>query len=637
MVDGPHAAPDFFTDAGIAAFYATEWQVHHHSSRTGVRLVGPTPEWARADGGEAGLHPSNIHDTPYTVGRGRLHRRHADPARARRPEPRRLRVPGDGRSATSGGSSVSSRPATRALRPVDRDEARALRRRRVQRSHVGASRRPRRPCSRSAPRDGDAPQVTYRAQRRRAPCSSSTGRWRSTSTCGCARTRSATWVADAERRRRRRGHARDPLAAGAGRPGRAHGRRDARRCCARAEDELPALDDVVVASRIVHLPLSWDDPADARGDRALHARRARRRALVPVEHRVHPPHQRPRRRRRRAPHRVRRRVPRARPRRRVPRRAGRGAGRSAPPAGHHEVQPGAHVDAGERGRHRRRVPVHLRHGGAGRLPVRRPHGAGVEPLRRGPALRPGRRPGCCASSTGSAGTRSRPTSCSSCAPRRAPGRLELDIDDGVFTRADYRAVARARRRRHRRVPRPPPKPRSPPSAPRWEEAGELARVDGLELAPGDLAREDALGGPLPDGAVVVEAPLHACVWRLDVAEGDVVAPGTALVVARGDEDRVDGAGPVGGTVSRVLCRRRRRSWRRARRSSWWWPMTDRAGRARRRGRAPPRTRSRVGDRVPSSTCGRTSSPDDDLRERAARVDARAATASTSRCGACRSR
>ena len=68
VVDGPHAAPDFVTEAGIAAFYATEWQVHHHSSRTGVRLVGPPIEWARADGGEAGLHPSNVHDTPYTVG-----------------------------------------------------------------------------------------------------------------------------------------------------------------------------------------------------------------------------------------------------------------------------------------------------------------------------------------------------------------------------------------------------------------------------------------------------------------------------------------------------------------------------------------------------------------------------------------
>ncbi|MCC7135929.1 MAG: urea carboxylase [Nitrosomonas sp.] len=65
---GPHGAPDFFTDAAIEMFFSTDWKVHHHSSRTGIRLIGPKPEWARADGGEAGLHPSNIHDNPYTIG-----------------------------------------------------------------------------------------------------------------------------------------------------------------------------------------------------------------------------------------------------------------------------------------------------------------------------------------------------------------------------------------------------------------------------------------------------------------------------------------------------------------------------------------------------------------------------------------
>jgi urea carboxylase len=33
-----------------------------------VRLVGPVPEWARTDGGDAGLHPSNIFDSAYSVG-----------------------------------------------------------------------------------------------------------------------------------------------------------------------------------------------------------------------------------------------------------------------------------------------------------------------------------------------------------------------------------------------------------------------------------------------------------------------------------------------------------------------------------------------------------------------------------------
>ncbi|WP_230291426.1 urea carboxylase [Croceicoccus sp. Ery5] len=65
---GPHGAPDFFTPADIDQILDAEWQVHYNSNRTGVRLVGPKPEWARKDGGEAGLHPSNIHDNPYAVG-----------------------------------------------------------------------------------------------------------------------------------------------------------------------------------------------------------------------------------------------------------------------------------------------------------------------------------------------------------------------------------------------------------------------------------------------------------------------------------------------------------------------------------------------------------------------------------------
>ncbi len=65
---GPHGAPDFFTEEDIAAFFATPWRVHHNSSRTGVRLIGPKPRWARQDGGEAGLHPSNIHDNAYAIG-----------------------------------------------------------------------------------------------------------------------------------------------------------------------------------------------------------------------------------------------------------------------------------------------------------------------------------------------------------------------------------------------------------------------------------------------------------------------------------------------------------------------------------------------------------------------------------------
>ena len=65
---GPHAAPDFFTGADIDMICAAEWKAHYNSSRTGVRLIGPKPQWARRDGGEAGLHPSNIHDNAYAIG-----------------------------------------------------------------------------------------------------------------------------------------------------------------------------------------------------------------------------------------------------------------------------------------------------------------------------------------------------------------------------------------------------------------------------------------------------------------------------------------------------------------------------------------------------------------------------------------
>ncbi|HEX7877616.1 MAG TPA: urea carboxylase [Sphingobium sp.] len=65
---GPHGAPDFFTPADIAMLRETQWKVHYNSNRTGVRLIGPKPQWARKDGGEAGLHPSNIHDNAYAIG-----------------------------------------------------------------------------------------------------------------------------------------------------------------------------------------------------------------------------------------------------------------------------------------------------------------------------------------------------------------------------------------------------------------------------------------------------------------------------------------------------------------------------------------------------------------------------------------
>ena len=65
---GPHGAPDFFAPEYVETFFSTDWEVHYNSNPTGIRLIGPKPIWARTDGGEAGLHPSNIHDNAYAIG-----------------------------------------------------------------------------------------------------------------------------------------------------------------------------------------------------------------------------------------------------------------------------------------------------------------------------------------------------------------------------------------------------------------------------------------------------------------------------------------------------------------------------------------------------------------------------------------
>ncbi|BFU45551.1 5-oxoprolinase/urea amidolyase family protein [Krasilnikovia sp. MM14-A1004] len=68
VVPGPHGAPEHLSEEGIAELFAAHWRVDHRADRTGVRLAGPSPRWARSDGGDAGLHPSNIHDSAYPVG-----------------------------------------------------------------------------------------------------------------------------------------------------------------------------------------------------------------------------------------------------------------------------------------------------------------------------------------------------------------------------------------------------------------------------------------------------------------------------------------------------------------------------------------------------------------------------------------
>ena len=68
VIPGPHCTAEYLLPAYLDQLTQTSWEVHFNSSRTGVRLMGPSPLWAREDGGDAGLHPSNIHDNAYAVG-----------------------------------------------------------------------------------------------------------------------------------------------------------------------------------------------------------------------------------------------------------------------------------------------------------------------------------------------------------------------------------------------------------------------------------------------------------------------------------------------------------------------------------------------------------------------------------------
>lgn len=68
VIPGPHSTEEFLKPEYLQQLSETTFEVHFNSSRTGVRLVGPAPLWNREDGGDAGLHPSNIHDNAYAIG-----------------------------------------------------------------------------------------------------------------------------------------------------------------------------------------------------------------------------------------------------------------------------------------------------------------------------------------------------------------------------------------------------------------------------------------------------------------------------------------------------------------------------------------------------------------------------------------
>jgi urea carboxylase len=376
---GPHGAPDFFTAEDIAMFFAARWKVRHNSDRTGVRLIGPKPKWARKDGGEAGLRPSNIHDNAYAIGA--------------------VDFTGDmpvilGPDGPSLGGFVCPATVVHAelwkkgqLRPGDTVRFRAVDAASLDHeleryiAHGGAlhgmaatrADTPAAPILRAAPgvvcrADGDRNLlVEYGANvldlSLRFRVHALEERLRAAGRQGIVDLTPGVLAADPLR------SARLP-------------REELLAALEDCERRIPDLDDISAPSRTVYLPLSWEDPSTLLAIRKYmqsvrpdapwcpsnieFIRRINglggidevKRIVFDASYLV----------------------------------LGLGdvylgapgghARRSAPPAGDDEIQSGAHVDAGKRGRHRRRVPVRVRDGRSGRVPVRGPHGADVEHVAR---------------------------------------------------------------------------------------------------------------------------------------------------------------------------------------------------------------------------------------------------------------
>lgn len=64
---GPHE-DGYLLPSDVEMIYTTTWKVSHNASRSGIRLLGPVPKWARAHGGEGGAHPSNLVEYGYPLG-----------------------------------------------------------------------------------------------------------------------------------------------------------------------------------------------------------------------------------------------------------------------------------------------------------------------------------------------------------------------------------------------------------------------------------------------------------------------------------------------------------------------------------------------------------------------------------------
>ncbi|KAL2818224.1 putative urea amidolyase [Aspergillus cavernicola] len=67
VMPGPYET-GYLSRKDIEMFFAETWTISHNAARGGIRLIGARPEFARADGGEGGAHPSNVIEYGYPLG-----------------------------------------------------------------------------------------------------------------------------------------------------------------------------------------------------------------------------------------------------------------------------------------------------------------------------------------------------------------------------------------------------------------------------------------------------------------------------------------------------------------------------------------------------------------------------------------
>jgi urea carboxylase len=130
----------------------------------------------------------------------------------------------------------------------------------------------------------------------------------------------------------------------------------------------------------------------------------------------------------------------------------------------------------------------------------------------------------------------------------AAGRLELEIESGTFTLADHNAFL-AREAESIDAFRARQRAAFDAERAAWARAGEFDPRPELTAAAVDGANGRV---HVPDGAVLVRSPLSASVWQVDVAPGDRVSAGQRLLTLEAMKMETPLESPVDGHVLDVL-------------------------------------------------------------------------------------